>query len=89
MKRPTSKRPKWKRRFLTKKKISNAWKKTHLQNHVVDVGVNTRKNARHSAPLAPHVANETITQTSAEVNHKKRKDIVHRKTKLAIQKSPE
>lgn len=55
----------------------------------VDVGVNTRKNAWHSAPFAPHVANETITQTSAEVNHKKRKDIVRSKKKLAIQKTPE
>ena len=85
----TNQRPKWKRRFLTKKKMSNAWKKTHLQNHVVDVGINTRKNAWHSVPLAPHVANETIMQTSAKVNHKKRKDIVHSKTKLAIQKTLE
>lgn len=79
-KRPTTKRLKWKRRFLTKKKMSDAWKKTHLQIYVVDEGVNTSKNAQHLAPLALHVANKTIMQTSAEVNHKKRKDIVHSKT---------
>lgn len=60
--------------------MSDTWKKTHLQIYVVDVGVNTSTNAQHSAPLAPHVANKTIMQTSAKVNYKKRKDIVHRKT---------
>ena len=62
------------------KDVRGAWKKTHLQIYVVDEGVNTSKNAQHLAPLTPHVANETIMQTSAEVNHKKRKDIVHSKT---------
>lgn len=53
--------------------MSDAWKKTHLQIYVVDVGVNPSKNAQH-------VANKTIMQTSAKVNHKKRKDIVYSKT---------
>ena len=88
-KRPTSKRPKWKRRFPTNKKMLNASKKCQLQNHVVDVGVNTRKNARRSAQLAPHVKNDIITQTSAKLTLKKRKAFVHSKTKLAIQKIPE
>ena len=88
-KRPTSKRPTWKRRFLTKKKMLNTSKKPQLQNHEVDVGINTRKNARRSAPLAPHVENETITQTSAEVNLKKRKAIDHSKTNPTIRKIPE
>jgi len=67
----------------------NASKKTQLQNHVVDVGVNTRKNARHSAPLAPHVESEITMQTSAEVTLQNRKASVHVKTNLAIQKIPE
>lgn len=53
--------------------MSDACKKTHLQIYVVDVGVNTGKNAQH-------VAYKTIMQTSAKVNHKKRKDIVYSKT---------
>ena len=64
----------------------NASKKPQLHN-VVDVGVNTRKNARRSAPLAPHLENETITQTSAEVNLKKRKAIS--KTNPTIRRIPE
>ena len=66
----------------------NASKKLQLQNHVVDVGVNTRKNAQRSAPLAPPVENETITQTSAEVNLKKRKAIDHSKTNPTILEIP-
>ena len=83
-KKPTSKRPKWKRRFPTKKKMLNASKKRQLQNHVVDVGVNTHRNARRSAPLSPHVENEIITQTSAKATLKRRKAFVH--SKLTIQK---
>ena len=30
---------------------------------MVDVGVNTHKNAQHSAPLAPHVENEIHSKT--------------------------
>ena len=41
----------------------NTSKKTLLQNRVVDVGVNTHKNAQHSAPLAPHVENEIHSKT--------------------------
>ena len=63
-------------------KMLNALKKTFLQNQVVDVGVNTRKNARHSAPLAPRVENEIIMQTSAKVTLKERKAIAHGKIKL-------
>ena len=78
-----------KRRFLTQKKMLNASKKSQFPSHVVAVGVNTRKNARRSALFAPPVENEITTQTSAEVNLKKRKAIVHSKTKTAMQTLPE
>ena len=88
-KSPTSKRLKWKRRFLTHKKMLNASKKSQFPSHVVAVDVNTRKNARRSALFAPPVENEITTQTSAEVNLKKRKVIVHSKTKIAMRTLPE
>ena len=56
---------------------------------MVAVGVNTRKNARRSALFAPHVENEINTQTSAEVNRKKRRAIIHSKAKLATRTVPE
>jgi len=51
--------------------------------------LNVSKKPQLSAPLAPHVENETITQTSAEVNLKKKKAIDHSKTNPTIQKIPE
>ena len=66
----------------------NALKKILLQNHVVNVVVNTHKNARHSEPLAPHVENEIIMQTSVEVTLKERKAIAHSETKFVTQKIP-
>ena len=63
-----TKRPKWKRRFLKKKKKLNALGNSKIQNHVVDVGVHTRKNAWHWALSAPYVESETTTQVSAKVN---------------------
>ena len=71
------------------KKTLNASQKTEFQSHVVAVGVNTRKNARRSVLFAPRVENEITTQTSAEVNLKKRKAILHSKTKPATRTVPE
>ena len=86
-----TKRPKWKRRFLTKKKKLNALGNSQIQNHVVDVGVHTCKNARHSALSAQHVESETITQVSAEINHTAQilsegKALINNMTNFAIRK---
>ena len=67
----------------------NGSKKTLLQNHVVDVGVNTHKNVWHSAPPALRVENKIVMQTSVEVTLKERKAITHSKTKLPTQKISE
>lgn len=55
------------------------------------MGVNTHKFNRYSVLFTPHVENEITMQTSAEVNLKKWKAIVHSKlkTKAAIWTVPE
>ena len=87
-----TKRPKWKRRFLTKKKKLNALGNSQIQNHVVDVGVHTRKNARHSALSASHVESKTTRQVSAEVNRTAQilsegKAFINNTTNFAIRKN--